>query len=89
MIIYSQWLEIIACRLFILLTRQVCMIFNAGELTLVEYGDHDPLGSVRTEHMNPHQLRYEMRAALCLLQSLSLSLYICMCTKIKTIYAWV
>lgn len=34
------------------------MIFNAGELTLVEYGDHDPLGSVRTEHMNPHQLRY-------------------------------
>eukprot|EP00048_Salpingoeca_helianthica_P023440 m.24360 g.24360 ORF g.24360 m.24360 type:complete len:1745 (-) comp8673_c1_seq1:35-5269(-) len=34
----------------------VCMIFNAGELTLVEYGDHEPLGSVRTEHMNPHQI---------------------------------
>lgn len=34
----------------------VCMIFNAGELTLVEYGQSDILGSVRTEHMNPHLL---------------------------------
>ena len=34
----------------------VCMIFNAGELTLVEYGQSDVLGSVRTEHMNPHLL---------------------------------
>ncbi|XP_047600743.1 intraflagellar transport protein 172 homolog isoform X8 [Lutra lutra] len=33
---------------------QVCMIFNAGELTLVEYGSNDTLGSVRTEFMNPH-----------------------------------
>ncbi|MBN3302921.1 IF172 protein, partial [Amia calva] len=32
----------------------VCMIFNAGELTLVEYGNNDILGSVRTEFMNPH-----------------------------------
>ncbi|XP_058274743.1 intraflagellar transport protein 172 homolog [Hemibagrus wyckioides] len=32
----------------------VCMIFNAGELTLVEYGKNDILGSVRTELMNPH-----------------------------------
>ncbi|KAM7325200.1 hypothetical protein ACRRTK_015453 [Alexandromys fortis] len=31
-----------------------CMIFNAGELTLVEYGNNDSLGSVRTEFMNPH-----------------------------------
>ena len=30
------------------------MIFNAGELTLVEYGINDVLGSVRTECMNPH-----------------------------------
>lgn len=30
------------------------MIFNAGELTLVEYGINDLLGSVRTEFMNPH-----------------------------------
>ncbi|KAL2082479.1 hypothetical protein ACEWY4_022297 [Coilia grayii] len=32
----------------------VCMIFNAGELTLVEYGNNEILGSVRTEFMNPH-----------------------------------
>lgn len=30
------------------------MIFNAGELTLVEYGESEILGSVRTEFMNPH-----------------------------------
>ena len=32
----------------------VCMIFNAGELSLVEYGKNEVLGSVRTEFMNPH-----------------------------------
>nr|CAD7263275.1 unnamed protein product [Timema shepardi] len=34
----------------------VCLVFNAGELSLVEYGDNDILGSVRTEFMNPHQI---------------------------------
>ncbi|XP_040282805.1 intraflagellar transport protein 172 homolog [Bufo bufo] len=34
--------------------ENVCMIFNAGELTLVEYGSNEVLGSVRTEFMNPH-----------------------------------
>ncbi|XP_071324251.1 intraflagellar transport protein 172 homolog [Trachinotus anak] len=32
----------------------VCMIFNAGELSLVEYSNNEILGSVRTEFMNPH-----------------------------------
>ncbi|XP_071962115.1 intraflagellar transport protein 172 homolog [Antedon mediterranea] len=32
----------------------VCMIFNAGELSLVEYGNNEVLGCVRTEFMNPH-----------------------------------
>lgn len=32
----------------------VCMICNAGELSLVEYGSNEVLGSVRTEFMNPH-----------------------------------
>ena len=32
------------------------MIFNAGELSLVEYGVNEILGSVRTEHMSPHLL---------------------------------
>ncbi len=37
-----------------ILFLQVCMIFNAGELSLVEYGQNEILGSVRTEFMNPH-----------------------------------
>lgn len=32
----------------------VCLIFNAGELSLVEYGENSILGSVRTEFVNPH-----------------------------------
>ena len=34
--------------------HQVCMIFNAGELSLVEYAVNDLLTSVRTEYMSPH-----------------------------------
>lgn len=34
------------------------MIFNAGELSLVEYGNNEVLGSVRTEFMNPHLIRW-------------------------------
>lgn len=34
--------------------ESVCMIFNAGELSLVEYSNNEILGSVRTEFMNPH-----------------------------------
>lgn len=36
----------------------VCMVFNAGELSLVEYGVNEILGSCRTEHMSPHLIRY-------------------------------
>ncbi|XP_046838206.1 intraflagellar transport protein 172 homolog [Vespa crabro] len=32
----------------------VCLIFCAGELTIVEYGKNEILGSVRTEAINPH-----------------------------------
>lgn len=32
----------------------VCLVFNAGELTLIEYGDSEVLCSVRTEFANPH-----------------------------------
>ncbi|KAL1502378.1 hypothetical protein ABEB36_007525 [Hypothenemus hampei] len=32
----------------------VCLVFNAGELTLIEYGNNDVLCSVRTEFVNPH-----------------------------------
>lgn len=39
---------------------QICMVFNAGELTLVEYGINDILGSCRTEHMNPHLISVQL-----------------------------
>lgn len=32
----------------------VCMIFKAGELSLVEYGCNEVLACCRTEHMSPH-----------------------------------
>ena len=32
----------------------VCMIINAGELILVEYGNDDILGTARTEYTRPH-----------------------------------
>ncbi|XP_071746269.1 intraflagellar transport protein 172 homolog [Lepeophtheirus salmonis] len=35
-------------------SNNVCMVFNAGELNLVEYGKNELIGSVRTEFMNPH-----------------------------------
>ncbi|XP_024146740.1 intraflagellar transport protein 172 homolog [Oryzias melastigma] len=34
--------------------ENVCMIFNVGELSLVEYSSNTVLGSVRTEFMSPH-----------------------------------
>jgi intraflagellar transport protein 172 len=30
------------------------MVFNSGELTLVEYGRNEILGSLRTEHTSSH-----------------------------------
>ncbi|KAL3897687.1 MAG: hypothetical protein SGPRY_013000, partial [Prymnesium sp.] len=35
-------------------TDKVAMVFNSGELTLIEYGRNEILGSCRTEHMSPH-----------------------------------
>lgn len=34
----------------------VCVVYYAGEVTLVEYGQNDVLGSVRTSHTNSHVL---------------------------------
>eukprot|EP00191_Tetraselmis_sp_GSL018_P001208 CAMPEP_0177614748 /NCGR_PEP_ID=MMETSP0419_2-20121207/22933_1 /TAXON_ID=582737 /ORGANISM="Tetraselmis sp., Strain GSL018" /LENGTH=1707 /DNA_ID=CAMNT_0019112051 /DNA_START=174 /DNA_END=5298 /DNA_ORIENTATION=- len=39
---------------FIFDSPQVCMIYNAGELTLIEYGRSEVLGTCRTEHMSPY-----------------------------------
>ena len=40
----------------------VCMIFRAGELSIVEYGQNEILGYARTEHMSPHLLSIQVRA---------------------------
>lgn len=32
----------------------ICLVFNVGELSLIEYGENNLLGSVRTEFANPH-----------------------------------
>lgn len=44
----------------------VCLIFYSGELTIVEYGHNEALGSVRTEAVNPHvvSVRVNERASI-------------------------
>ena len=37
--------------------ESVCMVFNAGELSLIEYGENEVVATVRTEFMNPHLIR--------------------------------
>jgi intraflagellar transport protein 172 len=33
---------------------RVCMVYNAGEISLIEYGINDIIGSFRTEHVSTH-----------------------------------
>lgn len=46
------------------------MVFNAGELSLVEYGTNKILGTVRTEFTNPHLIRSVVSHQLFLLDEL-------------------
>ena len=39
------------------------MIYNSGELTLIEYGRNEILGSCRTEHMSPHLISVRLNDA--------------------------
>ncbi|CAD7965624.1 unnamed protein product [Amoebophrya sp. A120] len=39
---------------------QVCMIFKAGELSIVEYGQNEVLGYARTEHVSPHLISIQV-----------------------------
>lgn len=41
---------------YIFENESVCVVYQAGELSLIEYGQNEVLGSVRTEHMNSHLL---------------------------------
>lgn len=34
-----------------------CVVFNAGELAVIEYGSNEIVGLCRTEYMNPRQIR--------------------------------
>jgi intraflagellar transport protein 172 len=34
----------------------VCVVFYAGEITVIEYGENEIIGSVRTDHISPHLL---------------------------------
>eukprot|EP00928_Gymnodinium_smaydae_P061483 TRINITY_DN45540_c0_g1_i1.p1 TRINITY_DN45540_c0_g1~~TRINITY_DN45540_c0_g1_i1.p1 ORF type:complete len:1813 (+),score=398.59 TRINITY_DN45540_c0_g1_i1:155-5440(+) len=41
----------------------VCMIYKAGELSLVEYGCNEVLACARTEHMSPHLISVRIASA--------------------------
>lgn len=34
----------------------ICMVFNAGELSIVEYGVNDVIGTCRTENIHPNMI---------------------------------
>lgn len=40
-----------------------CMVFNAGELSVIEYGKDEILGSCRTEFMSPHLVSIRIHEA--------------------------
>ncbi|KAJ1625158.1 WD40-repeat-containing domain protein [Pavlovales sp. CCMP2436] len=46
---------------FLFDNERVCVICTQAELTLVEYGRNEVLGSCRTEYMNPHQLSVKVK----------------------------
>lgn len=35
----------------------LCLIYNAGELSIAELGQNSLIGTCRTEYMNPHLVR--------------------------------
>lgn len=40
-----------------------CMVYNAGELSIIEYGKSEVLGSCRTEHMSHHLISVRINEA--------------------------
>lgn len=41
----------------------VCMVFNSGELTLVEFGNNEIMGTCRTEHMKSNLISARISSA--------------------------
>ena len=40
-----------------------CMVYHQGECILIEYGNNEILGSLRTEHVNKHQISLRLNEA--------------------------
>eukprot|EP00056_Hartaetosiga_gracilis_P018831 m.12051 g.12051 ORF g.12051 m.12051 type:complete len:1743 (+) comp7113_c0_seq1:45-5273(+) len=51
-----EWQNATGKEKFYFENPRCCLIFSAGELSVVEYGVDEILGSIRTEHMSPHVL---------------------------------
>ncbi|BBM98035.1 intraflagellar transport protein 172 [Marchantia polymorpha subsp. ruderalis] len=49
---------------FLLDHPSVCMVHNAGELSLVEYGCNEFLGTCRTEHLSPYLISIRINETL-------------------------
>lgn len=41
----------------------VCMVFNAGELSIVEYGVNDIVGTCRTDNVHPNMISARLNNA--------------------------
>ena len=41
----------------------MCLVYNAGELSLIEYGQNEVLGTCRTEHMSPYLISVRINPA--------------------------
>nr|XP_024359094.1 intraflagellar transport protein 172-like isoform X9 [Physcomitrium patens] len=50
---------------FLVDNPSVCMIHNAGELSLVEYGCNEVLGTCRTEYLSPFLISVRLNDHLC------------------------
>jgi intraflagellar transport protein 172 len=50
-----QW-QTTSSEKYIFDNESVCIVHQVGELSLIEYGQNEILGSVRTEHLNHHLL---------------------------------
>jgi intraflagellar transport protein 172 len=50
-------------EMFFFDNENACMVFNRGELSLIEYGENDVLGSLRTEYMTPHLISLRLGEA--------------------------
>ena len=42
---------------------QVCLVYSAGELSLIEYGQNSIMGTCRTEHMSPYLISVRINPA--------------------------